>query len=119
MRAPPIRAVLPVLATLAVACSAAAEPWAATPRSLGPLPDRFIPDAGGPAATQDDAFCLVRLHDPSSGTRLRLVRSAVLEGRALGDYAVDPGTSYGLQVNELLRVDCGTGRGLGAVAAAD
>lgn len=107
-----------VISLAIAACGSASTPsWDVAPRTLGPLPARFVPDAGGPSGTEDDHFCLVRLHDPATGTRLRLVRSAVHEGRALGDYAVDPGTSYGLGVDELLRLDCGTGRALGAVPA--
>ena len=107
------------LVTLGVAgCASGSTPsWDTPPRMLGPLPERFVPDAGGPTVTPDDPFCLGRLRAPEAPIRLRLVRSAVVEGRAFGDYAVDPGTSYGLRVDELLRVDCGTGRGLGAVAA--
>jgi hypothetical protein len=49
--------------------------------------------------------CPPSLIDPRDGTELRLVRSAM----GKGDYAVPDGT-YGIGPEELLRIDCSSGR---------
>jgi hypothetical protein len=63
---------------------------------------------GGDVAAPACAGVLV---DPTDGTRLRLVRS---QSGTRGDYEV-PGGRFGVQANELLRVDCRTNRAIGIV----
>jgi hypothetical protein len=64
--------------------------------------------------------CPIRLADEPSGARLTLMRSVsnvdervrgdtiMRRFHAVGDYAVDPAGSLGVQANQRLRVDCGT-----------
>ena len=56
--------------------------------------------------------CRTPLHDPVERAVLRLVRS----GAGHGDYEVPDG-KYGVQRGELLRLECGSGRPVGIVAA--
>ena len=105
--------------------------WEGTPRPLASLPQsaRFRPDAafhgsGTPLATDR---CLTHLIDPTNSVRLTLVRSVggdskaaaksagVDTGNPRGDFSTEPQFQYGLRAGELLRVDCATGRALGAV----
>jgi len=103
-----------------------------TPRPLSALPQslRFVPDAAfhGSGASLYADRCLTHLADPTSSVRLELVRSVAGDARAAaegagvtttrnpqGDFATDPSNPYGLRNGELLRVDCATGRPLGAV----
>jgi hypothetical protein len=78
--------------------------WTLEPRPAQATPERFVaPDS----ATAPG--CRVVLLDPRDSTRLRLVRSTSMTGRApefLGDYSVSPVGRYGLNGDELLRVDC-------------
>ena len=72
--------------------------------------------------------CLTHLIDPTNSVRLTLVRSIGAEQREAaeatgvstganpqGDFSTEPQFPYGLRAGELLRVDCATGRALGAV----
>ena len=106
--------------------------WQAAPRPLASLPQsaRFVPDAafhGSGAALLMDR-CLTHLIDPTNSVRLTLVRSIGAEQREAaeatgvstganpqGDFSTEPQFPYGLRAGELLRVDCATGRALGAV----
>lgn len=54
--------------------------------------------------------CKSPLVDTSDGTELILIRST----QGLGDYQVPEG-KYGLEADELLRIDCNTGEVLGIV----
>jgi hypothetical protein len=74
-------------------------------------PERFLP-ADPSLATSGSAAgsCVSPLIDPRDGTLIRLVRSAA--GR--GDYEVTQ-RNYGVGSNELLRIDCATGKALGIV----
>ena len=63
-----------------------------------------------PVDTLAGGGCLNPLLDPRGDVRLTLVRSLTREG----DYAVSAG-GYGLGSDELLRIDCNTGRPLGVV----
>jgi hypothetical protein len=101
---------LPVL--LAVAFSLAAcstSRWATQPdlQVLSDLPEAFVAAADG----RESAAFRNPLRDPRDGSVLALVRSDAGEG----DYAVD-GPRYGLPDAKLLRVDCRSGKPLGAVA---
>ena len=57
--------------------------------------------------------CQSPVRDPNANLTLTLVRSS----SGLGDYRPAPVDAYGLRVTELLRVDCRSGRVLGAVRA--
>jgi hypothetical protein len=109
----PARIASGLLACLTLACGAS-QSWSAVPRPVTGLPDRFVVDGTAPAGI--GRTCLVHLKAPDGGARLTLVRSSD-EGsdRLIGDYRVEPAGRYGLDANELLRVDCGTGRASGAV----
>lgn len=75
-------------------------------------PAEFLTEEG--AAGVENA-CRSPLVDPRDQTRLRLVRSGPVGGSHHGDYEV-PGGRYGIGPDELLRIDCGTGRAVGIVA---
>lgn len=104
---------IPVLACLAVGCGAGASMNVA-PRPVTGLPEAFV--AEGPVPSAGGRACLVHLKSPADDTRLTL-RTSSDNGSAgiLGDYQVEPSGRYGLAGSELLRVDCLTNRGLGAV----
>ena len=79
------------------------------------LPALFEPPTGharvAPADTIAGSGCLSPLSDPRDGTELLMVRSS----RHRADYSV-PAGRYGVQQQELLRVECNTGRPLGIVS---
>jgi hypothetical protein len=58
--------------------------------------------------------CRVMMLDPRDQTQLRLARSAQFGLTHHGDYEV-PAGRYGVQRNELLRLDCATGEVVGIV----
>lgn len=79
------------------------------------VPEYFLVGThAGPAVSEPEpgSGCRNPMVDPRDGTRLLLVRSA--EGR--GDYEV-PAGRYGVGKQELLRLECETGRVLGIVRA--
>jgi hypothetical protein len=74
-------------------------------------PDYFVPDS--PDATKQlspDESCRNPMFDPRDGSEVRLVRSS----RGRGDYEV-PNGRYGAGPDQLLRLECGTGRPIGVV----
>ena len=75
-------------------------------------PPRFVPADSSlliqPADTIAGRACRSPMSDPTDGTRLTMVRS----GAAEADYEVPPGR-YGVGADELLRLDCNTGRAAG------
>ncbi len=77
-------------------------------------PPSFAPtssaDRIAPADTLAGDGCLSPLADPVTGVRIVLVRSE----SGLGDYQA-PSGSYGLRDDQLLRLECNTGRVLGVV----
>jgi len=77
-------------------------------------PPRFVPADTAlvlmPADTLSGEGCLSPLADPVTGVRIVLYRSE----SGLGDYQA-PSGSYGLSDDQLLRLDCNTGRVLGVV----
>ena len=109
------------LAAGLIACSisgcafggASTYPEGAPTREAVDAPERFItedmPAAAAVADTLPGPGCRSPLIDPRDGTRLRMVNSQ----RRVGDYAA-PGR-YGVGPNELLRVECNTGRVIGIV----
>ena len=103
-----------VLVSIAVAQGCAASRRAAPPpRVASDVPDRFLVGSISGDATSEPApggACRSPMVDPRDGARLTMVRSS----SGQGDYQVPPGR-YGVAANELLRLDCGTGRPLGIV----
>ncbi|HEX2167618.1 MAG TPA: hypothetical protein VHG09_10345 [Longimicrobiales bacterium] len=102
------------VALFAAAC-AVSSTFPTNPPILRPADDppaQFLTAEG--AAGVENA-CRNPLIDPRDQTRLRLVRSGSVGGSHHGDYDVPDGR-YGTGPNELLRIDCGTGRAVGIVA---
>lgn len=82
-------------------------------RPAADAPDHFrVGSPSDPTTTEptpgDD--CRSPMVDPRDGARIQLERSA----SGLGDYAVAAGR-YGVGGDELLRLECGTGRPVGVV----
>ncbi|MBB1060829.1 hypothetical protein [Marilutibacter spongiae] len=101
-------------ATLMAACVSTTPP---APANLGPLhgmPPQFqvLDRSTGSAHAASGPDCQSPLVDPRDGTRLVLMRS----NNGAGDYRPDS-IRYGLTISQLLRVDCHSGRPLGAVPA--
>lgn len=63
-----------------------------------------------PGMEMSDTACISPLVDSEDGTEIILVES----GKGVGDYKV-PSGKYGVKDNELIRVDCQTGKVLGIV----
>ena len=76
------------------------------------VPDHFMigTDSGGMAEPIADGTCRNPIVDPRDGTRLILIRSA----DSFGDYE-PPLPRYGLGKDDLLRVECSTGKAYGIV----
>lgn len=81
-------------------------PINAPARGASDVPPQFV--SGSAAAAEG---CRNPMTDPRDGTRVRLVRS---QGGTVGDYQV-PAGRYGVGADELLRLECGTGRVIGVV----
>lgn len=77
-----------------------------TARPATGTPGTFMLADGSPNLTTD---CATSLQDPQDKGAIQLVR-ALRNG--LADYSV-PAGKYGVSENELLRVDCTTGRTIG------
>ena len=106
-----MQCVAAALLVLASGCAAAATqfPDDASARALSGAPVAVTAAVGSDAS----GACVTPLRVLSSRITLTLVRS--LSGR--GDYRPDPADAWGMRVTELLRVDCRSGRVLGAVRA--
>jgi hypothetical protein len=78
------------------------------------VPARFNPKSPAsriaPADTISGDGCQSPMVDPQDGTELRFVRAAL----GVADYEV-PAGHYGLGANDLLRLDCNTGKVLSVV----
>lgn len=88
--------------------------WQLLPtRPATDVPDRFEPIDRALRLTPGDTLagrgCLSPLIDPRDGATIRFVRSA-----DVGDYEA-PSGRYGVGPEELLRIECNTGRVLGVV----
>ena len=102
-----------LLTALTLACGAS-QSWSAVPRPVPGLPDRFVAEL--PDSARSEHTCAVHLHAPGDDTRLTLIRSIDGGSEALiGDYRVEPSGRFGLGPDELLRLNCVTGRPRGAV----
>jgi hypothetical protein len=106
-----------VLVCLAVAaCSVGGGNMQSVIEQPAPItaPARFVPLAAAsliaPADTIVGDGCLNPMADPVTGIQIILTRSE----SGLGDYLA-PSGSYGLRDDQLLRLDCNTGRVLGVV----
>jgi hypothetical protein len=84
---------------------------AAELRPAQDVPTQFVTSDGVAA---EDA-CRTTMLDPRDQTAVRLVRSARFGMSYHGDYDV-PAGRYGVQANELLRLDCATGEVVGIVS---
>lgn len=71
------------------------------------VPDHFVTKSG---EDFDENSCKSPLVDPRTKVEIIMVES--LEGN--GDYRV-PSGSYGVEANEVLRIDCKTGKVIGIV----
>ena len=104
---------------MATACGVV-HPWDQTPRPAPGLPDHFKPDSSFTQEAFSDSLCLVHMVDPRGQPRLLLVRSTLTDKgafpAALGDYKVQPPGGYGAGDEDLVRVECRSGRPLGIVS---
>jgi hypothetical protein len=73
-------------------------------------PVRFVTAEDG----VPESGCRMAVYDPRDRTELRLARSTQFGTTYHGDYEV-PAGRYGVQRNELLRLDCATGEVIGIV----
>jgi hypothetical protein len=96
--------ILAIACTLACTARHGATDTAAGLRAPIDPPDNFTtPDPSG-------AACRSPMTDPRDGTTLRLVWSS----GGLGEYEVPKGR-YGVGADEVLRVDCASGKAIGIV----
>ena len=106
-----------VLTTLGVsACASGSWPSGANSSILSDTPDYFLvvdPTTGAMSEPVGPA-CRNPMADPRDGTRLTLVRS----NAGFGDYQLVGQRRYGLEGNQLLRINCSDGRPVGATAGA-
>ena len=84
-----------------------------TPRAPRDVPDHFLAVAPSGAAREPSGgdACPGRMQDPRYSARLTLARSRAGQG----DYEVSAGR-YGVGDDELLRIECGTGKATAIVA---
>lgn len=108
-----LAAILCVTLVVIVGCAATrlSGPSDRSLRAPSDLPDHFLVgehDGGATSEPTPAMGCRNPMVDPRDGTRIKLVRSS----SGHGDYEVSPG-KYGVGENEILRIDCGTGRSIG------
>ena len=97
---------------LLLSCSTSGNvPRSMTPieRDASDVPARFETPIG---VDRTSNACITPLTDPRDGTTIKLFTS--FGDREVGDYEV-PAGRYGVESNELLRVNCRTGEVLGIV----
>ena len=95
------------------ACASTSWPTQVDTSVLVGAPDHFLvvePSTGAKSEPSGDKTCHSPIADPVSGVQFALARSS----DGFGDYF--PGTAYGLKPDQLLRIDCRTGRPIGATA---
>lgn len=78
-------------------------------REATDVPVRFEDQTG---VERTNNSCVSPLTDPRDGTIIKMVTS--FSGKEVGDYSV-PAGRYGVEENELLRINCRTGEVLGIV----
>ena len=96
-------------------CASTSWPTRADSSVISDTPDHFLVVDATTGATSEPSgtVCRSPMTDPRDGTRLTLVRS----NAGLGDYQPQA-QRYGLAGNQLLRIDCNSGRPVGATADA-
>jgi len=101
-------------ALLLASCASQGWPSKADPTALKVAPSQFLAVDATTGATSPvtGPECRNPLADPGDGMRLTLMRSA----GGFGDYALER-PRYGLRADQLLRVDCHSGRAVGATRA--
>lgn len=100
-------ALLFVAGWISWSCAPAQAPW----RPAAGAPDHFLVGAHEGDATREpvaDGLCRSPMVDPSDGTKLVMDRA---EG-GFADYIVPEG-KYGVGKDEVLRIECATGRPVG------
>lgn len=111
-----------ILALLAGCGGPSMYPVSLPARPALDVPDHFMVgtmDPGGPLTDPlPGTGCRNPMVDPRDGTRITLEQSVRGPFGEIGDYAVPPGR-YGVGPREFLRLDCATGRALGAVPGRD
>lgn len=110
-----------LVALVATQGSCAANVWHQAPRPLRGMPEEFAVDPAQPPEPVSRG-CAANLVDTLSGSTLHLFRSTAVHRSAagvlstsIGDYEVKPYGRYGLEGGEMLRVECPSGRPVGAV----
>lgn len=78
-------------------------------RQASDVPARFEAPSG---VERTSNACVTPLTDPRDGTTIKLITS--FGDKEVGDYSVPPGR-YGVEENELLRINCRTGDIMGIV----
>jgi len=98
---------------LMAGCASTSWPTQVDTSVLVDAPDHFLvvePTTGVASEPTGDKTCHSPIKDPRSGVQFALARSS----DGFGDYF--PGTAYGLRPDQLLRIDCRSGRPIGATA---
>lgn len=101
-----------VVALALGACASTGWPTSADDTAMSDTPDHFLvvdASSGAKSEPTGDTTCHSPLADPRDGSRLSLERSS----GGFGDYRPDA-PRYGLAEGQLLRIDCRTGRPVGA-----
>ncbi len=113
----PVRSAIGALAlALLTACGQTPDTFSVAPIRQGTgLPDHFEAVIAPAQAAAADSLrargsCFSPMRDPRDRTEIRMERAHTPRA----DYAV-PAGQYGVAANELLRLDCNTGRPLGVV----
>jgi hypothetical protein len=100
-----------VTSCLAACASTGGWPTVADASAMSDTPDHFVVVDAASGATSEpsgEASCRNPLADPRNGARLTLERS----NGGFGDYRPDA-PRYGLGADQLLRIDCRSGRAVG------
>lgn len=100
---------------LLASCASVSYPTNAELLSASDTPEHFLvlDPATGARSEPVGPACRNPLVDPRDGTKLRLVRSQ----SGFGDYRPEK-PLYGLAGDQLLRIDCSSGRAVGATPGA-
>ena len=98
-----------LLLLLSCGTSSATRSMTSIERQAVDVPDRFEAPTG---VERTSNACISPLTDPRDGTTIRMITS--FSGEEVGDYSV-PAGRYGVEENELLRINCRTGEVLGIV----
>jgi hypothetical protein len=99
-----------LVALALAACASTGWPTQVDATAMSDTPEHFLvlDAASGATSEPGDPACRNPLVDPRNGARLTLERSS----DGFGDYRPDA-PRYGLAADQLLRIDCRSGRALG------